>query len=227
MFGVLVNTLAVLIGGGLGLWLRNGIPEKISGAVMGAVGLSTLYLGITATLQGQDAIGAILALMIGAAIGTALDLDGKITALGKRAEKRLSKGGGNAAQGFVAASLLFCVGSMAIVGSLNAGLKGDHSMLLAKSALDLISSAMLAATLGAGVLLAAGTVLVYQGAIVLLAGLLSPALSPLAVAQMGCVGGIIILALGLNLLKITEIKVADLLPAILLAPFISLLTGLL
>ena len=143
-------------------------------------------------------------------------------------EKRLSRGGASgAAQGFVAASLLFCVGSMAIVGSLNAGLKGDHSMLLAKSALDFISSAMLAATLGAGVLMAAGTVLVYQGALVLLAGLISPILSPLAVAQMGCAGGIIIFALGLNLLKITSIKVADLLPAILLAPFISLLTGLL
>ncbi len=146
MLGVMVNTLGILLGGALGLALKAGIPPSISGAVMGAVGLSTIYLGISGALEGMDAIGAILALVLGAAIGTALDIDGALTRLGHRLEKQLSrKGTGtNLAQGFVAASLLFCVGSMAIVGSLNAGLKGDHSMLLAKSVLDTISAAMLA-----------------------------------------------------------------------------------
>lgn len=228
MQGVLINTVAVLLGSSLGLLLRRGVPEKILQAVMTALGLSTLYLGISGALVGQDAIAIILALALGAALGTALNIDGAINRLGERIQQRFKHpdSQGRIGEGFVTASLLFCVGSMAIVGSLNAGLSGDQSMLLAKSVLDMISSFMLAASLGFGVMLAALPVLIYQGAIVLLAGLLKPLLSEMAIAQMSCAGSLLILALGLNFLQVSRIKVADLLPAIFLAPIITLLTQL-
>ena len=124
------------------------------------------------------------------------------------------------AQGFVTASLLFCIGSMTIVGSLESGLTGDNSMIYTKSLLDLISSSMLAATLGYGVMIASAFVFVFQGALVLLAGLLKPLLTDAAIAEMICSGSLIILALGLNITGITKIKVADFLPAIFVAPII-------
>lgn len=225
MLGVIVNTLGVLLGSLLGLAFRRGIPERIMKAVMTAIGLSTLYLGMQGALEAQSPMALIVSLVLGAGIGTALKLDGAVQQLGRRLEARFRKGpeAQGLGEGFVTASLLFCVGSMAVVGSLNAGISGDHSMLLAKSVLDTVSSLMLAASLGLGVMLAAAPVFLYQGGIVLLAGLLQPLLSGRMIGDMSAVGGILILALGLNLLKIAEIKVADLLPAILLAPFVALI----
>ena len=156
MIGVLVNTLAVIAGSSVGLLFRRGIPEKISKAVMTAIGLCTLYLGISGALVGQNAIIVILALVLGTGLGTALDIDGSISRLGRWVESRFRQpvaGGASIGEGFVTASLLFCIGSMTIVGSLNAGLSGDNTMLFAKSVLDLISSTMLAVSLGLGVLL--------------------------------------------------------------------------
>ena len=229
MIGVLVNTLAVIAGSSVGLLFRRGIPEKISKAVMTAIGLCTLYLGISGALVGQNAIIVILALVLGTGLGTALDIDGSISRLGRWVESRFRQpvaGGASIGEGFVTASLLFCIGSMTIVGSLNAGLSGDNTMLFAKSVLDLISSTMLAVSLGLGVLLSAVFVLVFQGAIVLLAQVLAPVLSQAAIAEMSCAGSILIIGLGLNLLQITKIKVADMLPAIVLAPVIVAVTGL-
>ncbi len=229
MIGVLVNTLAVIAGSSVGLLFRRGIPEKISRAVMTAIGLCTLYLGISGALVGQNAIIVILALVLGTGLGTALDIDGAISRLGRWVESRFRQpvaGGTSIGEGFVTASLLFCIGSMTIVGSLNAGLSGDNTMLFAKSVLDLISSTMLAVSLGLGVLLSAVFVLVFQGAIVLLAQVLAPVLSQAAIAEMSCAGSILIIGLGLNLLQITRIKVADMLPAIVLAPVIVAVAGL-
>ncbi len=229
MIGVLVNTLAVIAGSSVGLMFRRGIPEKISKAVMTAIGLCTLYLGISGGLVGQNAIIVILALVLGAGLGTALDIDGAISRLGRWVESRFRQpmgGGASIGEGFVTASLLFCIGSMTIVGSLNAGLSGDNTMLFAKSVLDLISSTMLAVSLGLGVLLSAAFVLVFQGAIVLLAQVLAPVLSQAAIAEMSCAGSILIIGLGLNLLQLTKIKVADMLPAIVLSPVIVAVAGL-
>jgi uncharacterized membrane protein YqgA involved in biofilm formation len=229
MIGVLVNTLAVITGSGVGLLFRRGIPEKISKAVMTAIGLCTLYLGISGALVGQNAIIVILALVLGTGLGTVLDIDGAIARLGNWVESRFRQpvvGGASIGEGFVTASLLFCIGSMTIVGSLNAGLLGDNTMLFAKSVLDLISSTMLAVSLGLGVLVSAAFVLVFQGAIVLLAQVLAPVFSQAAIAEMSCAGSILIIGLGLNLLQITKIKVADMLPAIVLAPVLVGVAGL-
>lgn len=130
------------------------------------------------------------------------------------------------AEGFVTASLLFCVGAMTINGSLNAGISGDNSLLFTKSMLDLFSSIMLTASLGFGVMLSAVFVFVFQGALTLLAGVLAPALTPLAIAEMTCAGSLIIVAIATNLIGITKIKVADYLPAIVFAPVICWIVSL-
>ena len=227
MLGVIVNTLTVLLGSTVGLVFKKGIPEKVSRAVMLAIGLCTLYIGISGTLKGENTLVLILSMVFGAAVGTLLDLDGLISRLGGAVERRFSREGGHVslAEGFVTASLLFCVGAMTIVGSLNAGLRGDNEMLYTKSLLDLISSCMLAVSLGAGVLFSSVFVFVFQGALVLLARVLAPALTDAAVAEITCAGSLLIVGLGLNLLGLTKLKVANYLPAILFAPlFVWLFT---
>ncbi len=228
MLGVLVNTLTVLLGSAVGLIFRKGIPEKVTAAAMTGIGLCTIYIGIDGLMEGQNVLVLIASIIIGVIIGTLIDIDGKINSLGKCVENRFSKKDGKTpvAQGFVTASLLFCIGSMTIVGSLESGLTGDNSMIYTKSLLDLISSSMLAATLGYGVMLAGIFVLVFQGALVLLAGLLQPLLTEPAIAEMICSGSLIILALGMNLTGITKIKVADFLPAIAISPVIVFIISL-
>ncbi len=220
LLGTLVNVAAVLIGGGLGLLLNKGVPERIATALMTGVGFCTMYIGIAGCLDGNNTLVIVLSVVIGAAIGTALDLDGRLDRLGKWVENRLVKnpqsGGGRLAQGFVSASLLFCVGTMTIVGSLQSGLQGNHETLYLKSVLDAISSVVFGATLGAGVLLSAVTVFVYQGALTLLAQLVAPYLSDAVIGEMNCVGSLLIIGLSLNLLKAADIKIANFVPAIVL-----------
>lgn len=231
MTGVLVNVATVLLGGGIGLLLKKGIPERVSQAVMTAIGLCTVYIGIDGALEGGNTIVLIVSMALGTVAGTLIDIDGKIEKLGTFIEKKASKkesGKLNIAQGFMTASLLFCVGAMTIVGSLNAGLNGDNKLLFTKSVLDLISSCMLASTLGIGVLFAALFVLVYQGGLVLLAGLLQNVLTDAAlVAEITCAGSVMIIGLGLNILGVTKLKVANYLPALLFVPLIYYLVGLL
>lgn len=226
MLGVLVNTLTVILGSSVGLLCKKGIPKRLTDAIMLGIGLCTIYIGVSGTLEGENVLVLIASIVLGALVGTLLDIDGAINRLGAWVERRFRHGEGKTtlAEGFVTASLLFCVGSMTIVGSLNAGIAGDNTMLYTKSLLDLCSSMMLAASLGAGVLLAAAFVLVFQGGIVLLSGLLAPLLAdPSLVAEMTCAGSLLILALGLNLIGVTKIKVANYLPAIVFAPIIAAL----
>lgn len=226
MIGVIVNTLAVLLGGSLGLLLRRAIPEKITKAVMTGIALCTLYLGFSGSLVGKNPLITIASISLGAVLGTLLQIDRAITKLGEYAQKRSGGRFGPVGEAFVTSSLLFCVGSMTIVGSLNAGIQNDQQMLFAKSFLDLISSVMLAASLGAGVLLSSAVILLFQGGIVLSARFIAPLLSAGAIAEMSCAGSILIIALGLNLLGLSKIKTADYLPAILIAPLIYSLSSL-
>ncbi len=225
MFAVIVNVITVLLGSTIGLLCKKGIPKRLADAVMLGIGLCTLYIGISGTLKGENTIVLILSVVLGALIGTALDIDGGINRLGLWLENRFRREGEKVsiAQGFVTACLLFCIGAMTIVGSLNAGLTGDYEMLLTKSVLDLISSAMLSVSLGIGVMFSAVFVLVFQGAIVLAAGLLQPLLTTAAINEIICVGSLLIVALGLNLLGLTKLKVADYLPAIVIAPLLCAL----
>ena len=228
MLGVIVNTVAVLLGGSVGTLCKKGIPEKLSNAVMIGIGLCAVYIGIDGALAGNNTLVLIISMVLGAIVGTLIDIDDKLNRLGKFVEKKFSKRQrGSVAQGFVTGSLLFCVGSMTVVGSLNAGLLGDNQMLYTKSLLDLISSTMLAATFGFGVILSAVFVFVFQGALVLLAGLLQNLLSDAAIAEMTCAGSVIIIALGLNLIGLSKFKVANYMPAIIFAPILSFLFSLL
>lgn len=214
MLGTIVNTLAILAGCGIGLLLKRGINAKVTDAIMKGISLCVIYIGIDGMLEGSKTLAVIIAMALGAAIGTLLDLNGKMEKLGKVIESRISGGGAGIAQGFVTASLIYCVGAMAVVGSLQSGLNGDHSMLYTKALLDGISAMVLTASLGAGVGLSAASVFVYQGALTLLAGLIAPVLSDEVVAEMTCVGSILIAALGLNMLGVTKLKVMDYVPAI-------------
>lgn len=214
MLGTIVNTLAILAGCAIGLLLKRGINEKVTDAIMKGISLCVIYIGIDGMLEGSKTLAVIIAMALGAAIGTLLDLNGKMEKLGKMIEGRISNGGAGIAQGFVTASLIYCVGAIAVVGSLQSGLNGDHSMLYTKALLDGISAMVLTASLGAGVGLSAASVFVYQGALTLLAGLIAPVLSDAVVAEMTCVGSILIAALGLNMLGITKLKVMDYAPAI-------------
>ena len=218
MIGTIVNTLAVVVGGFLGLLLKRGIPQRLSDIVNKALGLCVLYIGIKGCLDGTNTLVTILSMVIGAAIGQLLDLDKQINRLGDWAQSRFRPKDGkvSVAQGFVTASLLFCVGSMTVVGSLQSGLTGNHEMIFTKSALDFVSALLLASSLGIGVLLSGAFVLVFQGAIVLLARWVEPLLSSYAVAEMSCVGALLIIALSLNMLGITKLKVANLMPAVFL-----------
>ena len=226
MTGVLVNTIAVFLGGFLGLLGGKLLTEKLNRAAMTALALCVLYIGISGALKGENVLFTIAAMVLGSLIGTLLDIDGKISRLGEKIQELSKDRFGSVAEGFVTASLLFCVGAMAVTGSLDAGLRGDNATLYAKSALDFVAAIMLASTLGFGVALSGFVVLIYQGCIALLAGLIAPLLSPQAVSEMACTGSLLIIALGLNMLGLTKIKVADLLPAILIAPVLVLLANL-
>ena len=219
MPGVFVNTLSVILGSLIGLLCKKGIPERVTGAIMTGLALCTLYIGISGSLKGENTIVVIISMALGAAAGTLLDIDGFLSGIGDRLEKRFGgSADGSISRAFLTASLLFCVGSMTIVGSLTAGLSGDYEMLFTKSVLDFFSSMMLTVSLGPGVMFAAVFVLVFQGALVLLAGVLAPVLSDAAINEIICAGSLMIIGLGLNMLKITKIKVADFMPALIFVP---------
>lgn len=238
MLGTIVNATAIVLGGAIGLLLKKGLPEKIADTLMKALGLCTLYIGISGCLAGENTLVLIVSMVIGTIIGEAVDLDDKINRLGKWIErkftgKKFSEKSAMAveaiegydaetarkvslAEGFVTASLLFCVGAMAIVGSLQSGLTGQHETLFAKSVLDCVAAIIFASSLGVGVLLSAGLVFTYQGSITLLAGFIEPFLTDPVIAEMNCVGNVIIIGLAMNMLGISKFKVMNFVPAIFL-----------
>ncbi len=221
MLGVIVNTIAVLIGAFAGFFIKKGIPVRISDAVMKILGAAVLCIGIKGVLEGENALIMVLALVLGTVLGTIIDIDKWLNRLAEKAESTLTKNNdGKFAQGFLSATLLFCVGSMAVVGSLNAGISGDNQTLFAKSLIDMISAIMLASSLGIGVTLSAVPVLLYQGGIVLASKLLVPILTTSAVAEMNCAGSVLIMLIGFNLMGTGKFKVANGLPAILFAPIL-------
>ena len=218
LLGTLVNTCTVIAGALIGMLLKKGIPKRISDTVFYALALVTIYIGISGSLAGKNTLIAVIVMVLGALIGEALDIDKRVNSIGKKLENKFDKGNQSStfAQGFTSASLLFCVGAMTIVGCLQAGIKGDNTILFTKSAMDFVSSMIFASTMGVGVLFSAVFVLVYQGLITLLAGVNSPLLTDAVIAEMSCVGFIIIIGLGLNMLNVTKLKIMNFVPAIFL-----------
>lgn len=218
--GTLVNTGSVLAGSVIGLFLGNLLPERLRDTVMKGLGLCTLFIGITGMLGGKNPLIIIISVAAGAVIGELLDLDGHLNRFAERLERKFQKNSGKTslAEGFVTASLVFCVGAMTIVGALNDGLTGNHEMLFTKAALDFVSSMIFASSLGIGVLMAAVSVLVLEGGIACLASLVAPVLQQNAstIPEMTVVGSVLIMGLGINLLGIAKLKVMNYIPAIFL-----------
>ncbi|MGM9973726.1 MAG: DUF554 domain-containing protein [Clostridiaceae bacterium] len=217
MKGTIVNFAAIFIAGLLGLVVKGGIPDKINKTIMNAVALAVIIIGISGSTKGENTLLMVISLAIGALLGEIIDIDNLLDQFAKNIEKRFNKlGNSNFAQGFIASTLLFCVGSMAIVGSLNSGLSGDHELLYTKSILDGVSSFVFSSTLGIGVVFSAFAVLLYQGLITLSASFMSTILSTAVITEVSAVGSVLIMALGFNMLGITKIKVANILPSILI-----------
>ena len=219
--GTIVNTCTVIAGSVLGMLLGNILPERLRDTVMKGLGLCTIFIGITGMFSSENALITIISIAVGAIIGELCDLDGHLNRFANWLESRFKRkeGAGKAtiAEGFITASLVFCVGAMTIVGSLNSGLTGDHQMLYTKSTLDFVSSLIFASSLGFGVLLAAGAVFVIQGSIACLASLLAPLLQHgNTITEMVVVGSVLIVGLGLNILGVTKLKIMNYVPAIFL-----------
>ena len=216
--GTLVNSLTIVTGTVIGMLLGKFIPERMSDAISKGVALCVLYIGIDGMLAGENTLVAIIATVIGAIIGELLRLDDRMHDLGDWVERRFAKNGtkGSISEGFVSASLLFCVGAMAIMGSLDSGLLRDHSTLYAKATLDGITSIVYGSTMGVGVALSAVPIFLYQGAIALGASFIEPFLTAAVIVEMKCVGSILITGLALNLLGLTKIKVVNYVPGIFL-----------
>ena len=201
----------MLLGGGLGLLLKKGIPQRVSDAVMKALGLAVLYLGLSGAWDMEKPLVTIASLAIGTAVGTALKLDDRVGALAQKLTGRLGKGEWK--DGMVTATLLFCVGAMGITGALTDGLTGDHSILFTKAFLDGISACFLASAMGAGVLLSAGALLAYQGLFTLL-GVFFSAFFAQAAGAMGAVGSLLLVPIAFNMMGLGKFRVMEYVPAV-------------
>ncbi len=222
MKGTLVNAAAIAGGSLLGLLLQKGASERYQTIIMQALSLAVLVIGFQMAGKSSNFLIVILSLAIGAVLGEWLELDERLNQLGNWLGEKISSGNATRfSEGFVTASLVYCVGAMAIVGSLQEGLTGNSATLYAKSLLDGVGAVVFASTLGAGVLFSSVSVLLYQGTITLLASVVSPWLSQAMIAELTGTGGVLIIAIGVNMLGVAKIKVASLLPAILVAVMIA------
>jgi uncharacterized membrane protein YqgA involved in biofilm formation len=222
LLGTVANAGAIIIGGIAGSFFRKGISERFSNIIMSVLGLFTLVLGMTFAIDSQNALVVIFSLVIGSVIGEWIDIEKRMNDLGDYVQDKLNSREGSFSKGFVTASLLYCVGTMSIMGPLQSGLMNDHKILLMKSILDGTISVVFASTLGIGVALSSLPVLVYQGSIALLASSVAPYLSEAVITEMTAVGGVLLVGMGINLLEIKKLKVGNMLPAIFL-PIILML----
>lgn len=216
MYGSIINSLTIIFGGLIGLMLKKGISERYQETIMDGIALVVITIGIINAVESKNIILVISSLVIGSIIGEKVRIDKKLNNLGGFLESKFKKEGSTFTEGFVSATLVFCVGAMAIVGSLEAGLLSDYNTLIVKSMLDGITSMIFATTLGIGVLFSSLPVLIYQGSITLLASSLSSVLTTVVITEVSAVGGILIMAIGLSLLKVKEIRVANMIPAVLI-----------
>jgi uncharacterized protein len=227
MIGTLINTATVLVGGTVGTFLQSRFPEHIRQLVMWGVGLISLVIGMQMSLTTKNILIVLGSLMAGGICGEVLRLHDRLNRLGDILQVRLSVTQDSMfSKGFVTASLLFCVGPMTILGALQDGLSGDYTLLASKASLDGFAALALAASMGWGVVCAALTVLLYQGVLTVGASLVKALLTTAMIAEMTATGGTLILALGLNLLDLTTIRVANFLPALVTAPLLVALLRL-
>ncbi|CAN5731252.1 DUF554 domain-containing protein [soil metagenome] len=224
--GTAINVLAILVGGGIGTLVGAKLPEGIRTTAMQAIGIVTLLVGVSNFLEFENPLVPLVSVVLGLVVGELLGIDAALKRFGDYLEKRFSKGGSPVSRAFVTTSLLFCVGPLTIIGSLEDGLAGDYSLLALKSALDFVASLAFASVLGWGVLLSAGTVLMVQGSITLGAAFVEGFVTEPMILATTATGGILIFGLGLALLDLKEVRVANMLPALFFAPALILAASL-
>jgi hypothetical protein len=215
--GAMINFIAIVLGSGLGLVLRMGISESYKKTIMQAMGLAVLFIGFKMALASENSVIVVLSLGLGALLGEMADLEGKLNRFGELLTQIIGSRFGDVGKGFVTATLVFCIGAMAIVGSIQEGLTGDASIIYAKSLIDGIVAVIFAASMGIGVMLSAVSVFLYQGGITLAASVLQNFVTDGMIHEISGTGGIMIVAIGLSMLKIIKIKLANLLPGLPLA----------
>lgn len=234
MLGVVVNVIAVLVGSLVGLLLKNRFSQRASQAVISALSLCTVGVGLSTLLKTEDTLCVIICMVVGTLIGEAMAIEKRIDGLGDYLKTKLVKGDANSrfVEGFVSATVLYCVGAMAINGSIQAGLNGDYAILMTKSVMDGASAVTFAAAMGMGVAFSAVPILLYEGGLTLLAGVVGPHLGAAVITEMSAVGGAIIVGIAFNMLGMTKekIRIGNMLPAIFLPlayiPLVSWLGGL-
>jgi len=228
MLGPTVNALAIVVCALAGCFLIRGIPSRLEEIIKKAIGLSIIFVGMKGAFDNQHVLLLILSMVIGAVVGELINIDAFMVRVGVWAERKLGMGGAaggtgavsaakpgrSFAKGFVTASILYCSGSMAIVGSMQSGLMGNHELLFAKSILDGVISIVFGASMGIGVVFSAFPVFIYEAAIALASMALKNLLTPDIIREMSAVGSLVVAAIGFNFLEIKEIKVANLIPAI-------------
>ena len=224
--GTAINVVAVLVGGGIGTLVGAKLPERMRETAMRAIGIVTLLIGVSNFLEFDNPLVPLLSVILGLVIGEFLGIDDALKRFGAYLQKQLSKGESPVSRAFVTTSLIFCVGPLTILGSLEDGFTRDYSLLALKSALDFVASLSFAAVLGWGVLLSAGTVLVVQGLLTLTARFLGEVVTEPMILATTATGGVLILGLGLVLLELKEVRVANMLPALVIAPLLVAATPL-
>lgn len=219
MLGTIVNTGAILLGGLLGLLFGHALPEKIKKTVIQGIGMAVLLIGGSMALKTQNTLVVIASLVLGGIVGEIIDIELRLQQFGQWLERKLSKNGQGKGftKAFVTASLVYCVGAMAIMGAFESGMNGNNSILYAKSMLDGVTAIVFTSSMGIGVMASAIPVFLYQGILTISAGVLSGVLSTQVINEMGATGGLLILGIGMNILEIKEIKVGNLLPGLFMA----------
>ena len=220
--GSVVNAAAIVAGTAVGLLLRKGIQERYQQTVLAGVAMSVGLIGVTMALKTQNILLVIVSMVLGGLVGEFLDIDARLERMGAWLTQRLGAQYGNVGQAFVTSSLVFCVGAMAVVGSIQDGMTDDAATLYAKATLDGIASAVFASSMGAGVALSAVPVLLYQGGISLAAAAFGATLPTAAVTEMSAVGGLLIVGISMRMLNLGDIRIANLLPAVFVAPLLVL-----
>ncbi|MGB7604965.1 MAG: DUF554 domain-containing protein [Lutisporaceae bacterium] len=214
LLGAIVNALAIIVCGVIGSFLKKGLPKRYGDLVIAVLGLFTIMLGVSFAMKTEYPLVVIFSIVIGAALGEWIDIEKQMDKIGNSVQNKLKGFKGNFSHGFVTSSLLFCVGSMAIMGSLQSGLSNDHQILYTKAVMDGVIAIVFASTMGIGVAASAFPVFIYQGVITLLAAFLEPYLIEAVVVEMTAVGGILLMGVGINILEIKKIRVGNLIPAI-------------
>ena len=225
MLGTIVNSGAIIIGALVGVFLRKGIKERYKDIVMQGIGLVVGLIGVNMAIGSENILIIIFSMVIGGLIGEAIKIDVRLDSLGELLNKRFGSGEAEFVQGFVTSSLVYCIGAMAIMGSLESGLNGNHDILFAKSVLDGVSAIVFASTMGIGVAFSGLAVFAYQGILTMLAGTIKVFMKPEIIAEMTATGGLLIIAIASNILGIKKFNIANLLPAIFVAVVITILAA--